>query len=755
MIRLLFLLICMSSSWNTLAANLELANNQKSKYVIIIPKAASAIEQKAALEFQHYFEEVSGVALPVLKDDRRTKRHEILIGNTNRGTKLPETAQVKSLQEDGFIIKAHKKKLYFLGGEQKGVLYAVYTFLEQNLNCRKYSSAVTIIPKKNVIRIPGDLYEKQEPVFTFREVLYLDTHDPDFMAWHKLDRHSGDEGEWGFWCHSFNQLVPPSEYGKTHSEYYSLIDGVRRPGTQLCLTNPDVLKITISNLRKAIDEKPNAKYWSVSQNDNTQYCHCENCAAIDKEEGTPMGSMLRFINQVATDFPDKTISTLAYQYTRSLPLNTRPNSNVNIMLCSIECFRDTPINEDATSASFCKDVEDWAGVTENILLWDYVIQFKNLVSPFPNLHVLQPNIRYLADQGIKAMFQQGNREIGGESSELRAYLIAKLLWDPTQDIDVLMDDFLNGYYGEAGPFLKKYIKKQEQALLESGMKLNIFGNPAAAKESYLSEMYMKDYNQIFDLAEDAVQDNPEILKRVKIARQPLVYAELEIGRTEPSGSRSIFTLDENGIPVPKKDLPKKLKSFIDLCNDQGVTRLKEWSTTPNEYFEAYSRLLSQTGKENLAYRKQVSYHTPFSQKYPANKEKTLTDGLRGTFDFAVNWQGFQADHMEVVLDLEEERQLKELSIDFLHATNDWIFQPLSVSFFGSKDGGQYQLISKISPEMTDREGVLFVAPFVCKPEKMNKFRFIKIFAENRELCPDWHHGAGGKAWIFADEIVIK
>ena len=132
----------------------------------------------------------------------------------------------------------------------------------------------------------------------------------------------------------------------------------------------------------AIKANPKAKYWSVSSNDNFGYCQCPACAAIDSLEGSPTGSVIRFVNQVAERFPDKIISTLAYQYSRAAPKVTKPRENVNIMFCNIECNRSQPIATDPSSASFRRDMEDWAALTDNILVWDYVIQFKKYaVSP--------------------------------------------------------------------------------------------------------------------------------------------------------------------------------------------------------------------------------------------------------------------------------------------------------------------------------------------------------------------------------------
>ena len=68
-----------------------------------------------------------------------------------------------------------------------------------------------------------------------------------------------------------------------------------------------------------------------------------------------MGSFLTFVNKVAERFPDKIISTLAYQYTRVPPKDLLPGKNVNIMLCNIESPRNVSIENG--DRSFCDDLE--------------------------------------------------------------------------------------------------------------------------------------------------------------------------------------------------------------------------------------------------------------------------------------------------------------------------------------------------------------------------------------------------------------
>ncbi len=302
----------------------------------------------------------------------------------------------------------------------------------------------------------------------------------------------------------------------------------RIPDGQLCLSNPEVYDLVVKGLRERMTEKPEALYWSVSQNDTYKACKCDNCKKEYDEYGGYSGAMVHFVNKVAAEFPDKVISTLAYQYTRSAPDNIKPADNVNIMFCSIECNRSRPLTSDSLSAGFRKDTEDWCKLTDNIFMWDYVVQFRNLVSPFPNLRVLQPNIQYFRDNGMQMMFQQGSGGLISEFVELRTYIIAKLLWNPDADVDAIIDDFVEGYYGPAGKYIRQYIDTMHDALDQSGGDLGIYGYPYDGINTYLTPELIKTYESIFDEAEKAVKNKPDYLERVRIARLPLEFAILDI-----------------------------------------------------------------------------------------------------------------------------------------------------------------------------------------------------------------------------------
>ena len=499
---------------------------------------------------------------------------EIILGVNRHLQALNIPISLDKLGDDGFVLRTTGNYLLIVGSLARGVLYGVYTFLENYLGCRWFSSEVSHIPKQKDIMI-DEINDTQKPALDFREVYYSDAMEPKFAQRLRLngnasvirngklvqEHHRG----WGLWCHTFFALVSPDKYFQTHPEYFSLVNGQRVGNQQLCLTNQDVFKITVDELKKRMEARPDDQYWSVSQMDWAGNCQCEECKATDEREDTPMGSLLTFINKLADEFPEKTISTLAYQYTRRPPKTLRPAKNVLIMLCSIECNRSRPVATDISSSSFKDDVENWSKICDNLFIWDYVVQFSNLVSPFPNLRVLQPNIQFFVNNHAKGIFAQGNRESGGEFAELRTYLLAKLLWNPDCNIDELIDDFLRGYYGEAAEPMREYIDKMHDALEQSGKDLSIFGHPTEHRDKYLLPQLLTQYNTLFDEAEKRVVGNKDVLLRVQTARMPLMYAQLQLG-IEDRQTRSIIA-----------------DKLFNLAERTGLLMFNEWNLTTEKY----------------------------------------------------------------------------------------------------------------------------------------------------------------------------
>ncbi|NIM19577.1 MAG: glycoside hydrolase family 92 protein [Candidatus Latescibacteria bacterium] len=152
----------------------------------------------------------------------------------------------------------------------------------------------------------------------------------------------------------------------------------------------------------------------------------------------------------------------------------------------------------------------------------------------------------------------------------------------------------------------------------------------------------------------------------------------------------------------------------------------------------------------------IELKSPYSSMYAAGGDMALIDHIKGPDHFwkGGEWQGFQGVDLEAVVELERSQKINRISTGFLQDMGAWIFMPEWVEYAVSEDGERFEVIGIVKNEIPrDREGILVK---VFGVDDVNKnARFARIHAKNIGVCPEWHRGAGGKAWLFADEIVIE
>lgn len=736
--------------------NLILVDEGESRYVIVTPANPSRIELRAAGELQQTLLRMTDVMIPIVDDAHEPSPREISVGNTNR--LIPLVIDTEELGEDGFLITVDGARLCIVGGESHGVLYGVYEFMETNLGYRRYTPTVEHLPRRNCITIPGDIHNQQVPVITSRNMLYVSATDEAHFDWLRLSQtpSSGvDRGRWGLWVHTFGNLVSEEKYFADHPDYFTLNEKGERVPSQLCLTHPEVVEVLCDELESRMKQKPEALYWSVSQNDNYNYCKCNACMKVIEEEGSPSGLMIRFVNKVAERFPDKVISTLAYQYTRQAPRLARPAENVNIMFCNIECNRSKAIAHDESSAAFRHDMEQWARLTDNIILWDYMVQFSNLYTPFPNLRTLQPNMRYFVANNVKALFSQGNPQPAGEMWQLRSYIAARLLWNPDCNVDDYINDFLNGFYGAAGIHLKRYINLLHDTLEKNNEPLSIFGNALTPVEGYLSPAMIDRYEAIFDEAEQAVAGDPQLLERVREARLPLLFTRLEQSSLMPVSERGFFEHDTTGSLILRDEYISLLDRFIDGLRHNGTNRLCEWMTTVDAYDAEmrdtplqYLRFLT---PGNKALHKPATVSLPLTD-YRGEGTLSVTDGVLGARNYDRHWIGFQHDDFEIVIDLEEVTAVSEVNVRFIQSILDRLFLPQGITVETSRDNHTYRYAARHEQAMNIEKNYMTKVYTAVFPSR--QARYIRIRTEVVPVCPLWHRDAGNDVWTLFDEVSI-
>ena len=190
-----------------------------------------------------------------------------------------------------------------------------------------------------------------------------------------------------------------------------------------------------------------------------------------------------------------------------------------VRLCSIECCFAHDLKSCPENKSFLNDLKGWSTIAPHMYIWDYVVNFGHYVMPYPNFRVLQSNILSFRDNhAIGIMEQASYQGRGGEFSELRAYLISKLLWNPECNTEAVINDFMYGYYGRAGKFVRQYFDLLHNRITpDTHIHLGLTPGDAIFSDEFVRLSY--------DLFKDAIKvaDNEEIVRRVEMCSLPVLY----------------------------------------------------------------------------------------------------------------------------------------------------------------------------------------------------------------------------------------
>lgn len=584
------------------AVDLPLAKDGGSDYVIVVPRDATAQEERAASELRLWLGKITGADFPVVTDAAQPRPRELSVGATNR-----RTAAAKQAQDDagahGYALKTDGERLFFLGGS--GPLNAVMAFLEEDLGLRWYTGArldgwsehrdaTEAQPwhDAGVVRYPEDtsltaavVPRSRRPGIEMRRHTFFHFGYRPLGLRNRLnfgwDDHNGYQYAFAngrFAAHSFHRLVSPDKYFEDHPEYFSLIDGERRwKRGQLCLTNADVVKIASNKAISVLqNQPPKHRFLSVSPMDYHNYCECDDCMAVMERTGAFSGLLIEFVNKVAKrverEVPDATLVTLAYWISRKPPeADMRVRDNVAVWLAldrnsSFDWPYHTYYDGKFADASVVQRVQHhavfaelserdlfarWREVSPRMWLWMYPGQYRNTFAPMPLERAIAGNLRFAAEKDVEMAYVQGHSS-DQPREHMKAWVRAKLLWNPDLDVHALEQDFIwGGYYGAAAAAVAEY----NDLLVRHAARYNDFDKRrdwiyGIHDEGMFRHGFVAKAREILDRG-IAAAESEDVRERVKLLKFGVVYVEaaklfvqMRDGETAPDGKRYEAVMQE-------------------------------------------------------------------------------------------------------------------------------------------------------------------------------------------------------------------
>lgn len=692
--------------------------------------------QQAARVLKYYLDKAFAKPFEITADTKQ---------ESNASQIILSISATEKLKPNEFKIKSDSKSIYLIAPNQKYLRYAVFTLLEI-WEFRKFTASETYIPKVTQLTFAKNTQKIYEPSFDYRALFYPDCYDEDFRDWHKLDWQVDDFGIWG---HSFSVLVPAKEYFKTNPKLFALYEGERNTES-LCMSNDTVVELVEKKMAQIIAEKPNAQFYSVSQNDDVVYCECAQCKALNKKYGGPQGSFYYFLNKIAAHFPKTKITTLAYLHTFKPPVNLKIEPNIYTIFCPIELNRGKAITPE-NAPSFVKTLENWSITSPHLFLWDYTVQFSNYMSPFPNFESFQGNYKLFKKNKVKGLFVQGYSDIAGDFSELRQYLLAKLMWNIDIDVEATTADFLRGFYGKAAPFVGKYLNLLETNQKKSNTYLDIYSSPVDARNTFLTPEAMDQYDQLLEQASGAVENDSVLSSRIQKLRLALEYVYFEQAKFYGKNQHGMFIVNSKGEKTVREGLTERVLKFTKACNQFGIYELSEGGLSPDNYYKEWLEISKNT-VTHLGEDLKVNFITPPSDEFKGKGSYSLVDGNRGYKDFNINWIGWYEKNPEVEIKTKK-LDFNILKINFLNDQRHWIFLPKKIKVYGFKDQKWHLLQEKICDNLTE-DFEITTKSWEFEDQSFSSFATIKIIVENQTAVPNWRKRKNKKPMVMLDEIEL-
>lgn len=498
-----------------------------------------------------------------------------------------------AVKNDGFCIEIADEYIKISAKNGRGIIYGIYEFLQHYLGCKFVAIDAIFIPKLTEYILINEKYS-YSPKLEYRDIALYDYFSTDISMPNKLNgEYSHANKLFGGiykimpFAHSLTSFVPVKEFFESNPEYFPLINGQRiRSYSQLCFSNEEIVDITVEKLKKMIIENPAVKIFSVSQSDGYNWCECENCMKINDKLETLGGSMFEFINNVAKKIKEYDnsvfIDTLAYLHTRKPPKGFKMEENVIIRYCNIEASIVKPLGDNNfinlnnfdksyLPVTHYEEISQWKQVVKKVFVWNYPYNGAHTLIPIPNLNCVAADIKNQIKAGVEGIFLNMSYLAPNTSfAQIKGYVFSNLLFNDDLDMDKLLLDATNIYYGKAGEYMLKAINYMEERAKNPLFNMGVF---CPAPSEFYNDELCDTLENIYD---DALKvcENETYTTRVK--RELLTLENVRL--IHKASNDSDFSL--------------RLQKFFEETSNCGQSNYKEMTGIFEECKKQYAEKLT-------------------------------------------------------------------------------------------------------------------------------------------------------------------
>ncbi len=546
------------------AANLILAQSGRTDYVIV---SEPGIENDFAVrELTDHLQQSTGAVFSrIAVEEAGEYPQKIIIGNNAMSRRLLGAETILALQPDEAMVQVKGDDLLLLGGGAVGTLYAVYSFLENEVGCRWYTAFRDIVVPQHDILEVKEVVRRERPAFAVRSLsTYFYQFRPDkdlFFFRNRLNNGIGNYPSLPALQNRLPQIGPNSHtvfffvnpekeyhpawksypkpplnnFFSQHPDFFSMnAEGNRVNNLQLCFSNRELRQTLTSQIEGVINATGYAKgVVSLDANDVPgAFCHCPKCRGLEEKYSTKAGPLLDYLLELCTylkdNHPGIYVKTLAYRKNQSeIPPANIPKlpDNLIIVFAPIDSnfavTLDHPSNQDTLA-----NLKRWCDLADRVWVWYYSNPYCADRPPFGNIEKMIQDVRLLKEIGIDGTFFEHGAGVpeGFNFVELQTWLFLKLFQNTAQDTEKLIDEFTDYYYAAAAPLMRSYM--QELEILRKEIKIRLPWNPSITMFDYLTTDRILKWQRDFDRMEELTENSAAAQRHVRMCRVSLDIAML-------------------------------------------------------------------------------------------------------------------------------------------------------------------------------------------------------------------------------------
>ncbi|MFD2081798.1 Glycosyl hydrolase family 67 N-terminus [Actinopolymorpha cephalotaxi] len=560
---------------------IRLADNGHTRYQIYCGAGEDATVRHAADELAHYLNAITSARFPVVVSDDPPANPELLVvGRRNPLLRRFGSLDPANVGEDGFALRTRGRTALIAGVNSRGTLYGVYWLLDRVLGVRWFSADFTTVPHARTLDVAtAQLNGDQTPRFTYRQMYAGDAADPAYRHHNLLNGNRGwDDADIPTPLDTWSTYWPASPFGGTWRTMVP--DQSLWSGGQILAMDERTRQMAADNLVAAIRKRiadgldPSIGF---DQQDADWQPDPASKTFVDQHGGALSAAVVDLANDVVTrvrkQIPQARISTQAYWFSFTPPTGIKVDDAVVLTVAPIQAnFAHSLFADD--NLEIGRQIQTWCRLANNIVVWDYLVDFASYIQPFPDYWAMADGIRTMAGRPqVQGYFgEHAYNAIGSEFVHLRTWVLGRLLWDPHQDADGLIREFLNGYYGPAAALVHRYMRLLRQSVEDTGARLTF---SASVSSPYLNFDTMVAADHLMAQAESAVRESADFHKHLLAVRLNVDYVILmriaEFQRTAR----------ERGIDWDP-DTANRLDRFEDEIHAAGLTRYSEGGGTPED-----------------------------------------------------------------------------------------------------------------------------------------------------------------------------